>query len=68
MERLNELADLISKQLFIDQELESVTYTDESKENVIITVSQWIEDGVDGYYKKSSNQFKTDDAFNRFKG
>ena len=68
MERLSKLADLISKQLFIDQELESVTYTDGSKENVIITVSQWIEDGVDGYYKKSSNQFKTDDAFNRLKG
>ena len=68
MERLNELADLISKQLFIDQHLESVTYTDESKCKVIIRISKWLQDETGGEWKAGTIVLKTEDAFDKFKG
>ena len=68
MERLNELATLISKQLFIDQELESITYTDESKSKVIIRISKWLQDETGGEWKAGTIVLKTEDAFDKFKG
>ena len=68
MERLNELATLISKQLFIDQELESVTYTDESKCKVIIRISKWRLGETGGEWQTGTLVLKTEDAFKNFKG
>ena len=68
MERLNELSTLISKQLFIDQELESITYTDESRSKVIIRISQWRQDETGGEWQAGTLVLKTEDAFDKFKG
>ena len=68
MERLNQLATLISRKLFIDQKLESITYTDESKSKVIIRISKWLQDETGGEWKAGTIVLKTEDAFDKFKG